>query len=445
MESLPRDVIDPTAAPAIKPALIPTQNPVLFFISVTPFIGTELVYDRFIKKIGEEFAKNQPRVYNDLMIRSSTFSGGTMTTIYLIRHAEAEGNLYRIAQGQKNSNLTDRGWRQVRALQRRFADVHIDAVYSSDLYRTCATATAIYKPKGLPLHREPGLREINVGRWEQRTWGDIVRESPEQMKYFSTQPTRWHVEGAETPQQVQRRALATIRRIAAENDGKTVAVFSHGYAIRLILAALQGCPLERLGETPTGDNTAVSLLEAEGDQLRVMFRDDNSHLQTPEFLASEKVRKRPNGLEPGLWFAPLRLPEQDGLLTELVSTAWPGPAAFDRARLLADAAQRQTLVGCRQDEPVGVVQFGPEAGWLSLACIRADCRKRGFGVQLIGQAVLWARSQKADFLRIVLPPSAPAQAFFTECGFAPADTADGRTIWAKDIRFDPEILGDSEI
>ena len=26
--------------------------------------------------------------------------GGSMTTIYLIRHAEAEGNLYRIAQGQ---------------------------------------------------------------------------------------------------------------------------------------------------------------------------------------------------------------------------------------------------------------------------------------------------------------------------------------------------------
>ena len=59
-----------------------------------------------------------------------------MTTIYLIRHAEAEGNLYRIAQGQKNSNLTDRGWRQVRALEKRFADIHVDAVYSSDLYRS---------------------------------------------------------------------------------------------------------------------------------------------------------------------------------------------------------------------------------------------------------------------------------------------------------------------
>ena len=40
-----------------------------------------------------------------------------MTSIYLIRHAEAEGNLYRIAQGQYNSIITDRGWRQIRALE----------------------------------------------------------------------------------------------------------------------------------------------------------------------------------------------------------------------------------------------------------------------------------------------------------------------------------------
>ena len=39
-----------------------------------------------------------------------------MTTIYLIRHAEAEGNLYRIAQGQANSSITDRGERQIQAL-----------------------------------------------------------------------------------------------------------------------------------------------------------------------------------------------------------------------------------------------------------------------------------------------------------------------------------------
>ena len=259
-----------------------------------------------------------------------------MTRIYLVRHAEAEGNLYRIAQGQYNSILTDRGWRQVEALRRRFADIRIDAVYASDLYRTCATASAIYRPKGLELHRRRDLREICVGRWEQQTWGDIARTDKEQLVNFNLHPEKWYVEGAETPRQVLERVLTAIRTIAAENEGKTVAVFSHGYAIRLILAYLQGYPLERLGETPTGDNTAVSLLEADGDAMRVVFRDDNSHLKTPEFLAGEKVRKRANALEPGLWFRPLALEEQADWFAELVSSVWQDARPFDLEKLLAE-------------------------------------------------------------------------------------------------------------
>ena len=42
-----------------------------------------------------------------------------MTTMYLIRHAEAEGNLYRIAQGQHDSRITDWGYRQIAALEKR--------------------------------------------------------------------------------------------------------------------------------------------------------------------------------------------------------------------------------------------------------------------------------------------------------------------------------------
>ena len=42
-----------------------------------------------------------------------------MTTIYLIRHAEAEGNLYRRAHGWYNSIITDRGYRQIAALIKR--------------------------------------------------------------------------------------------------------------------------------------------------------------------------------------------------------------------------------------------------------------------------------------------------------------------------------------
>ena len=59
-----------------------------------------------------------------------------MTTLYLIRHAEAEGNLYRRIHGWYDALITDNGYRQIKALEGRFSEVPVDAVYSSDLFRT---------------------------------------------------------------------------------------------------------------------------------------------------------------------------------------------------------------------------------------------------------------------------------------------------------------------
>ena len=83
-----------------------------------------------------------------------------MTTIYLIRHAEAEGNLYRIIQGQRDVQLTETGKLQAEALGERFRDIPVDAVYSSALYRAAATAAAICRRQNLPLHRMAALREM---------------------------------------------------------------------------------------------------------------------------------------------------------------------------------------------------------------------------------------------------------------------------------------------
>ena len=100
-----------------------------------------------------------------------------MTTVYLIRHAEAEGNLYRRVHGWYDSLITENGYRQIAALRGRFADVPIDAVYSSDLFRTRTTAKAIYKPKGLTLTTRKSLREVSMGngrtgygRCARQTW-----------------------------------------------------------------------------------------------------------------------------------------------------------------------------------------------------------------------------------------------------------------------------------
>ena len=367
-----------------------------------------------------------------------------MTSIYLIRHAEAEGNLYRIAQGQDNSALTDRGWRQVAALERRFAEIPVDAVYASDLYRTCATASAVFLPKELPLRKRKDLREICVGAWERRTWGDIYRQDPVQIAYFTSEFTKWYVEGAETAAQVRDRVLAAVREIAAAHEGQTVAVFSHGYAIRVVLATLQGYSLEEAGKTPHGDNTAVSLLQVEDGELKVVFRDNTDHLQTPEYLAGEKVAKRAHALESGLWFAPLRLPEQEDFFASLVSSVWAESGRkepFSREKLLAGTAGRTTLVGYLEEKAVGVVQFGAKPGHITLLCIDPEHRKHSLGAQLIGQAVMHHRPLGAETLYMTVAEDCPARSFFEDYGFAQAGTAEnGSVLLEKDIRFDPRFL-----
>lgn len=210
-----------------------------------------------------------------------------MTKIFLIRHAEAEGNLYRIVQGQMDAAVTGRGERQIDALSERFRDVPLDALYSSDLRRTVTTASAITRYHELPLIKMPELREINLGECEGLSFGDLDHIDPVQMSYFNNDPMRWRAPGAETFAECTDRVYNALLRIAEENPGRTVAVVSHGMAIRSFLAKLLDVKSENIRTLPHGDNTAVSLVEYENGSFSVKYYNDNSHLP-PELSTFSK-------------------------------------------------------------------------------------------------------------------------------------------------------------
>ena len=158
-----------------------------------------------------------------------------------------------------DSCVTRRGYAQTAALRRRFADIPVDAVYSSPLLRTRITAAAIYEPKHIPLRVLNDLHEVNCGPWEDRTWGDIRYTDPEQLENFNYHFDRWHVNGAESAKDVRERMLGALRTIVCEQEGKTVAAVSHGMASRILLGTLRGMSLKEISERfPHGDNTAVS-------------------------------------------------------------------------------------------------------------------------------------------------------------------------------------------
>ena len=249
----------------------------------------------------------------------------TVTKLYLVRHAEAEGNLYRRIHGQYDSLVTDNGYRQIAALAHRFEDIPVDAVYSSDLFRTRTTARAIYEPKGLPLTTRKALREVSMGVWEDRTWPQVARTDAEQLRLFNATDARWQVEGGETFQALRERVPAALRQIVRNHPGQTVAVVCHGTAIRNALAVFQGLSIAESAKLPHSDNTAVSLLEFQGEEVRVVFHDDASHL--PEEIstfAKQRWWKQDTGsmADANLWFRPLDMEREEDFFRQCRGEAW---------------------------------------------------------------------------------------------------------------------------
>lgn len=315
------------------------------------------------------------------------------TKIFLVRHAEAEGNLFRVAHGQYDSTVTPQGYRQLACLRERFREVHLDAVYGSDLTRTRTTASALYVPRNLSFRPLPLLREIRLGVWEQMSWGDIQRMDPRMYIDFNKRPHLWQAQGAESFAQVRDRMLAAVRQMAEECPGQTIAAASHGAALRTLLGTLEGMSLEEIGATGHGDNTAVSLLEIDGDHIRVVFRDDASHV--PASLSTFRRQSWHKGddaaTEAGLWFRTLR---------------------EDSSGRTVEALSGETLAG--------QVSMSLEREALRLTDYRILPALRGqhYGVQLLGQAVQYARTQNRETLVLTCPSELTG--YFAKYGFVPS-------------------------
>ena len=210
-----------------------------------------------------------------------------MTEIYLIRHAEAEGNAFRRFHGQYDSLLTPRGYLQVKSVEKRCEHIHIDACYSSDLTRTSLTARSVCIPKGLKLRRDPRFREVGIGVWEDRSFGWLYRFEAERMNILNADPAAWRVDGAETFDVYTQRFYEGLAAAAQAHDGGTIAIFSHGWVIRDLLVRQFFWNQSRA--LPFCDNTGVTKLIWDKGTLRCAFIHDNSHL--PEALSAAALQR----------------------------------------------------------------------------------------------------------------------------------------------------------
>ncbi len=349
-----------------------------------------------------------------------------MTEIYLIRHTQAEGNLYRMMQGHWDGGVTALGRRQIEALAERMKGEKVDAVYSSNMYRTNMTAMAITRYHAVPLYTDARLKEINMGSWEAQFFGNICKSHPAEAALFLSKPQFWQVEGSENYAQVSERAYAALLDIANKHSGESVAVVSHGVTIRCMLSTALNIPLDRLEELPICKNTSVSKLVFEGGEFKAEYINDYSHLEkVGGFLWSKTSDLRDEAIDPAL---------NAEYYTSCYLDSWiaaHGSGNGFCAGLYLDsaidhyAADKGAIMKIFDgDEAVGLVDLDTERsahagiGWISLLYLKEDYRLKGYGAQLLGRAIMKYRKMGRKAIRLhVAADNKVALAFYQKHGF----------------------------
>lgn len=202
-----------------------------------------------------------------------------MTRLYIVRHCEARGNVVRIFHGVTDSKISERGKKQLKYLAERFKDIKIDKLYSSPLERTRKTAEAVNKYHNLPVIIREDIIEINGGCIEGLPWKLLPVLYPEQAKNWNLEPHNFAPKGGESMRQLNQRIWEAMNQIVEESRGQTVAVVTHGCAIRNFLCRVMGYPIERLVEVEWCDNTGVSMVEVDdSNNFSIEFINDITHL-----------------------------------------------------------------------------------------------------------------------------------------------------------------------
>lgn len=349
-----------------------------------------------------------------------------MTEIYLIRHAQAEGNRFRIMQGHWDGGVTEDGRKQIKALEERLRELEFDAVYASDLYRAGLTASAVYRPRALPLHTDPRLREINIGPWEQRFFGNLLHDEPDLARRFLEDPESWTLPGAESFQQVTERAYAALEAIARRHEGQRVAVVSHGVTIRCLLSRITGISLRDRERLPMVRNTAVTVLQWENGSFSLKLLDDDSHLGAmPRHSWRGSITLRHEALDPRRDREEYCACYRDAWLAAHGDLRGFSPEPYWQAACAHLRQNSQAVLRLLDgDRPVGLVDLDPRraanegCGWLSLLYLRPEYRGKGFGIQALGRAVVPFRQMGRQGLRLVVAEeNEPARAFYEREGF----------------------------
>ncbi|GGL92014.1 isomerase [Streptomyces fumigatiscleroticus] len=157
--------------------------------------------------------------------------------LLLIRHGQTSSNRKHLLDtAEPGPGLTPLGQEQAAALPQALASERIDALYASTLLRTQLTAAPLAASTGLAVQVRDGIREVTAGDLEMRGDDEAVATYLTTVFAWSQGDVERRMPGGENGVEALGRFDAVVAE-AAGTGAATVAMVSHGAAIRMWVAA----------------------------------------------------------------------------------------------------------------------------------------------------------------------------------------------------------------
>jgi alpha-ribazole phosphatase len=201
-----------------------------------------------------------------------------LAKLLLVRHGKTKLHKDDRFWGKTDVALSESGIKQAEYLRDRLAREKINAVYTSDMSRTRATAEIIAAKHDLTVHARAELNELNFGWVEGLTFGEICRLHPELAEELSNMDARPHFPGGESLDELNSRLQKFLERLEEHKPKETILIVAHAGTLRILICNLLGIDLECWRKMRI-DLGSLSILDTYSGVAIISLLNDVSHLK----------------------------------------------------------------------------------------------------------------------------------------------------------------------
>lgn len=203
--------------------------------------------------------------------------------IYFVRHGESVLNVLRSHQSSEDA-LTDRGRSQAEFVAKRFKEIDIDVIISSDYVRARETSAIISQM----INKEVVFTELARERrtpteFHGKRIDDPSIQAAHQLIRENSHDPDYHYADEENFNDIKNRARKLLEYLESRPEENLLVVLHGGILRYLILMVIPGANLEpsdfrKLYDAFWLDNAGITVCEQHDNKWKLMTWNDRAHL-----------------------------------------------------------------------------------------------------------------------------------------------------------------------